>query len=59
MAEIEADRSQDAGVCVHHLLVALWQEGGNVGSELLAQNGLTLDRLRNLDFSPKVVQPQN
>jgi ATP-dependent Clp protease ATP-binding subunit ClpA len=55
MAIIEADRAQSGHVGVEHVLVAMFQEGGNVGCELMTQNGLTLERIRALDFEPKSV----
>lgn len=50
MAEIESDRDQSGHVGVEHLLTAMFQEGGNAGYDLMTTHGLTLDRVRGLDF---------
>ena len=53
MAEIEADRYQSGHVGIEHVSIAAYQEGANIAFEMMQQNGLTLDRIRALDFQPK------
>jgi ATP-dependent Clp protease ATP-binding subunit ClpA len=53
MAELESERDQSGHVGIEHLLIACFQSGDNVGYEMMQQNGLTLERLRALDFQPK------
>ncbi|MGP8020565.1 MAG: Clp protease N-terminal domain-containing protein [Limisphaerales bacterium] len=51
MAEIEADRDQSGHVGVEHVLIAMFQEGGNPGYNLMTDHGLTLERVRDMDWT--------
>jgi hypothetical protein len=57
MAEIESARDQSGHVGVEHVLTAMFQEGGNPGHYMMTTFGLTLDRVRGLDFETKPSQP--
>lgn len=57
LAEIEADRDKSGHVGVEHFIIAACQQGMNPLAELLANHGLTLERLRALDYG--AVQPQS
>lgn len=57
MAEIEAGRDQSGHVGVEHVLTAMFQEGGNPGHEMMVTFGMTLDRVRGLDFENKPPPP--
>jgi len=49
MAQIEAQRDR-AFVGVEHLLVAMLQEGRNVGALMMQGYGLTVEKVRKLQF---------
>jgi len=51
MAAIESERDGSGHVGVEHVLVALHQEGANVGRELFDAAGLTIEDMRALDWS--------
>ena len=57
IAAIEAEREQAGQVGVQHLLVAMFQEGINIGAALFDKQGITLDDLRQLNFEPKTPIP--
>lgn len=54
MAEIESDRDQSGHVGIEHVLTAMFQEGTNPGHDLMTVSGLTLDRVRALQFPEPV-----
>ena len=57
IAAIEAEREQAGQVGVAHVLVAMCQEGVNIGAALFSKQGITLDDLRQLNFEPKQPTP--
>lgn len=53
IAEVEAERRHAAAVDVQDVLVAMHQEGANVGAAMMQAGGLTLEQVRNLDFAKR------
>ena len=51
MAKCEAHRTQSDYVFAQHLLVAMSQEGKNLGALMMEQKGITIEQLRALDFN--------
>ncbi|HXR05437.1 MAG TPA: Clp protease N-terminal domain-containing protein [Verrucomicrobiae bacterium] len=57
MAALEAERDQSGVTGVEHLLIAMLQESDNAGALLMRAHGLTVERLRQRDFTPKANSP--
>jgi ATP-dependent Clp protease ATP-binding subunit ClpA len=49
-AAIEAEATGKSNVEVTHLLIAIAQEGQNVGAQLFSEKEITVEGLRAMDF---------